>query len=118
MLNLLKGGLLVRKIFDLNINYKLSQTTLLFLIIIIFNFIMAYYMYINFDDSDFSGLPKKDSTKLFDNRYIALFYFNSTTISTIGAGEIIPISNRARLFIGIYAALVTAGIFTAFEILL
>jgi len=94
-------------------NYKLTQLLVYFIITIILNMIMAYYFYSWATDDDFSGLPKKDPKMRFDDRLIALFYYNSITLSTLGYGDIVPISSRARIFIGLYVALITAGLVTS-----
>jgi hypothetical protein len=80
------------------------------------NLLMAFILYHLVTDKDFTGLPKKDHTKTFDDRFVALFYFNSITISTLGYGDIVAISNRARLFVGIYVALITSGIITVLSV--
>jgi len=101
------------------VNYKFNQILFFFVVIMLINVVMAKILYHVFDDTDFSGLPpkKKDDNIFYNDRLVALFYYNSITLSTLGYGDIVPISNKARLFVGFYVALITAGLITAFELI-
>jgi len=77
---------------------------------------MAVFIYSWATDADFSGLPPQDKSKTFDSRLIALFYYNSITLSTLGYGDIVPISDRARMFVGLYVVLITAGLISAIDV--
>jgi len=100
------------------INFKYSQVLVYFCLIMIINYLVTSFVYSWATDDDITGLPSKDSSKMFDDRFISLFYFNIITFTTVGYGDMLPKSNRAKLFISVYVALVAAGLLTALEILI
>lgn len=59
-------------------------------------------------DQDIKGLPEKEEGLW--GRFVALFYFSITCFSTTGYGDIIAVSNRARLAVGLYLIAVFAGL--------
>ena len=100
------------------LSYRFHQLFVYLVVLLIINVILALFFYSWVTDADFSGLPPKDPSKRFDSRLIALFYYNSITLSTLGYGDVVPISDRARIFIGIYVVLITAGLITALDVTL
>jgi hypothetical protein len=66
---------------------------------------MMQYM----NDSDFKGFGPNDS-KL--DRFINFFYFNVGTYTSTAYGDILPITNRAKILMAFYMMVVFAGMFT------
>jgi hypothetical protein len=100
------------------LNYRFHQFFVYLMVLLVINVFMAFFLYSWVTDADFSGLPPKDKSKTFDSRLVALFYYNSITLSTLGYGDVVPISDRARMFVGIYVVLITAGLITALDVTL
>lgn len=63
------------------------------IIFIILSTVIVYtiFLYTWVTDQDMTGLPKKPM-----DRFNALAYFSTSTLSSIGYGDIVPVSNRAR----------------------
>jgi hypothetical protein len=98
------------------ISYKINQFLIFILVSLILNHLMTIYLYSWVTDDDISGLPPKDSKIVYNDRFIALFYFNAITLSTLGYEKIIPISNRARMHISLYTIVITAGLISSINI--
>lgn len=79
----------------------------LLMITLIFNILLSIFLYSWVTDSDFTNLPPKEKKC---DRFIALLYYNAVSISTCGYGDIVPISNRARIFATFYLIAITVGI--------
>ncbi len=87
------------------------------LIIIILIIILLTIGLYNFtDDTDFANLPLKNKSKIIDERFISLFYYNCSTHGGLGDARIYPISNFAKLYTSFYLIIVIAGIFTVIDI--
>ena len=67
---------------------SVAQLTVLLLIV---NVIFTAFLYSWVTDEDITNLPKKPS-----ERFMALFYYNVTTSTSTGYGDIVPKSTRAR----------------------
>lgn len=84
---------------------------ILYILIIIFS--LTIYLYNFTDDNDFKNVP--NDSKL--NRFIALFYYNSSTHGALGDALIYPISNKGRIYTSIYLIIIAGGIMTAIDII-
>jgi voltage-gated potassium channel Kch len=82
--------------------FKLLSTTGLVLFV---NALFAIFLYSWINESDFKGVPNEPTDKFY-----ALFYYASTTFTTTGYGDIVPISRRARLVTALYMIMVGAGL--------
>ena len=95
-----------------NLYHFIKILTIMFLIIIILTIILYNFT----DDTDFSNLPPKNKSKIIDDRFISLFYYNSSTQGGLGDAKIIPISNFAKIYTSLYLILIIAGIFTVLDV--
>lgn len=86
-------------------NEKLSEIIRLSTSILFINIIFAFLLLIWVTDNDINGLP---SNML--ERFISLFYFGVTTVTTTGYGDIYAKSARMRIIISIYMILTMTGI--------
>jgi hypothetical protein len=64
----------------------------LLIILLIGNVIFSAFLYSWVTDEDITNLPKKPS-----ERFMAIFYYNVTTSTSTGYGDIVPKSTRARV---------------------
>ena len=79
------------------------------IIIIIIITILTTCLYNFTDNTDFANVP--NDTKL--NRFVALFYYNSSIHGGLGDALIYPISKKARIYTSIYLIIIAGGILTA-----
>ena len=98
------------------ISYNLKHFTFIFLVIILILTISTMMIYYALDEKDLANLPSKDKTKILDDRFISLFYYNASIHGGLGDALIYPISNKAKLYTAIYIVLIAAGILTAIEL--
>lgn len=77
-----------------------------FLAAIVVNLFIGTGLYLTMSDNDLLNLPKDPLS-----RWIACVYFSVVTFATIGYGDIMPISNFARIVITIYILCIALGIF-------
>lgn len=75
----------------------LQKTSYLVSLTILINFTFAFILFLFVDKSDFKDLPVDPLDKL-----LTLFYFSLTTYTTIGYGDFIPLSMRARIATSIF----------------
>ena len=87
---------------------------IIIIIIIILTLTTCLYLYT--DETDFAHLPPKTKSKLIDDRFVALFYYNSSVHGGLGDAMIYPISNFAKLYTSVYLIIIASGIFTALAI--
>lgn len=64
----------------------------LLVILLVVNVIFSAFLYSWVTDEDITNLPKKPS-----ERFMALLYYNVTTSTSTGYGDIVPKSTRARV---------------------
>jgi hypothetical protein len=64
----------------------------LLVILLIVHVIFSAFLYSWVTDEDITNLPKKPS-----ERFMAIFYYNVTTTTSTGYGDIVPKSTRARV---------------------
>ena len=64
----------------------------LIVMLLLVNVIFTVFLYSWVTDEDITNLPKEPS-----KRFMALFYYNVTTSTSTGYGDIVPKSTRARL---------------------
>jgi hypothetical protein len=69
------------------------------------NILFALFLLAWVNDRDISNLPPNS----FD-RFITLFYFSVMTFTTVGYGDIVPTSRRARIAVSFFAILLYAGV--------
>ncbi len=98
------------------ISYNVKHFTFIFLIIILILTVSTMIIYYTMDDNDLANLPPKDKTKILDDRFISLFYYNASIHGGLGDALIYPKSNKAKLYTSIYLVLVAAGVLTAIEL--
>ena len=98
------------------ISYNLKHFTFIFLVIILILTLSTMMIYYALDEKDLANLPSKDKTKILDDRFISLFYYNASIHGGLGDALIYPISNKAKLYTAIYIVLIAAGILTAIEL--
>jgi hypothetical protein len=94
-----------KKYCYIKMNKKLSEIYRLSLSILFINIIFAFLLLIWVTDKDIHGLP----SNILD-RYISLFYFGVTTLTTTGYGDIYAKSNRMKLIISMYMILTMTGV--------
>jgi len=70
----------------------LASVVQLIVALLIVNVIFSAFLYSWVTDDDITNLPKKPS-----ERFMAIFYYNVTTSTTTGFGDIVPKSTRARV---------------------
>lgn len=71
---------------------------------VLFNLLVALWLYTWVTDDDLSGLRGDTGGRLVD-----LLYFTITCFSSLGFGDIMPQSDRAKLFVSGYVLAVYAG---------
>jgi hypothetical protein len=97
---------------------KILEFFTILLISILMNFLLTTFLYYFATDDDFANLPKrKKNDTIFNDRLIALFYFNCSTYGTLGDALIYPKSNRAKLYTSFYVLLTAAGLITILSII-
>jgi hypothetical protein len=64
----------------------------LVVLLLVVNVIFTVFLYSWVTDDDIKNLPKKPS-----ERFMALLYYNVTTSTSTGYGDIVPTSTRARV---------------------
>jgi len=64
----------------------------LIVLLLVVNVIFTVFLYSWVTDDDITNLPKKPS-----ERFMALLYYNVTTSTSTGYGDIVPKSTRARV---------------------
>lgn len=72
---------------------------------LLLNILVALFLYSWVTDSDLSGLRREPAGRLVD-----LVYFTVTCFSSLGFGDIMPQSDRAKMFVSAYVISVYAGI--------
>jgi voltage-gated potassium channel len=93
---MLKIGKVIKRLSNTSImNIKLLYITMINFGIIL---IMAIIITLFFDVNDFNG---KQYSGITFNSFIENFYYSTITISTIGYGDIYPITQRARIIVTI-----------------
>ena len=81
-----------------------------FIILIIFSIIFFFTC----DDDDFAGLEEKEyKTKI--NRFILIFYYCFITGSTVGYGDIHPVSIKSRFIAFLLIVISLMTIFNIFK---
>lgn len=78
----------------------------IFLFAIIVNLTVGTGFYFTMSDNDISNLPKESFS-----RWVACVYFSIITFATIGYGDIVPISNFARITVAIYITVISLTLF-------
>jgi hypothetical protein len=97
---------------------KILEFFTILLISILVNFLLSTFLYYYATDADFANIPKrKKNDGIFNDRLIALFYFNCSTYGTLGDALIYPKSNRAKLYTSLYVLLTAAGLITILSII-
>jgi hypothetical protein len=84
---------------------KLSEIIRLSISILFINIIFAFLLLIWVTDNDIQGLPPNIL-----ERFISLFYYGVTTVTTTGYGDIYAKSARMKIIISIYMILTMTGI--------
>ena len=84
---------------NLNEIYRLSVS--IFFINILFAFLLLVWV----TDNDIHGLPKNTL-----DRFISLFYYGITTLTTTGYGDIYATSSRMKIVISLYMVLAMSGV--------
>jgi hypothetical protein len=74
-----------------------QKTFYLVSLTILINFTFAFILFLFVDKRDFENLPIDPIDKM-----LTLFYFSLTTYTTIGYGDFIPLSMRARIATSIF----------------
>jgi len=74
-----------------------QKTFYLISLTILINFVFAFVLFLFVDRSDFKDLPINPLDK-----FLTLFYFSLTTYTTIGYGDFIPLSMRARVITSVF----------------
>jgi hypothetical protein len=85
------------------------------ILIIVIIITLTLYLYNYTTDIDFAGLPPKDKSKLFDERFVSLLYYNASVNGGLGDSAIYPTSNKGKIYTSIYLIIIAAGIFTAID---
>ena len=98
------------------ISNNLTHFTKILIIILLLIITLTIILYNFTDDNDFANLPPKDKSKIIDDRFISLFYYNSSTPGGLGDAKIYPISNLGKLYTSIYLIIVIAGFFTVLDL--
>ena len=77
---------------------KFINSNLLIRLIIKITSILLFFtiIYMIFDNSHWNGISENDDNT-FLNRFINRLYFTSTTLSTVGYGDITPVSNSSKI---------------------
>ena len=70
----------------------LKSVAQLIVLLLVVNVIFTAFLYSWVTDEDITNLPKKPS-----ERFMALLYYNVTTSTSTGYGDIVPKSTRARV---------------------
>jgi hypothetical protein len=70
----------------------LKSVAQLVVLLLVVNVIFTAFLYSWVTDEDITNLPKKPS-----ERFMALLYYNVTTSTSTGYGDIVPKSTRARV---------------------
>ena len=70
----------------------LKSVAQLIVLLLVVNVIFTVFLYSWVTDDDITNLPKKPS-----ERFMALLYYNVTTSTSTGYGDIVPKSTRARV---------------------
>ena len=84
---------------------KLSEIIRLSISILFINIIFAFLLLIWVTDNDIQGLPPNIL-----ERFISLFYYGVTTVTTTGYGDIYAKSALKKIIISIYMILTMTGI--------
>ena len=84
---------------------KLSEIIRLSTSILFINIIFAFLLLVWVTDNDIQGLPPNIL-----ERFISLFYYGVTTVTTTGYGDIYAKSARMKIIISIYMILTMTGI--------
>ena len=84
---------------------KLSEIIRLSTSILFINIIFAFLLLVWVTDDDIQGLPPNIL-----ERFISLFYYGVTTVTTTGYGDIYAKSARMKIIISIYMILTMTGI--------
>lgn len=80
------------------------------------NFILTIGAYHTFNEKDISNLPPK-SNNFFDDRFIALLFYNVSTYTTLGDAKMYPESNRAKIYTISYVIVTSALLVTVADML-
>lgn len=95
---------ILKKICKYNVMFKrlehltaIQKAIYLISLTIFINFTFAFYLFLFVDKTDFKHLPNDPLDK-----FLTLFYFSLTTYTTIGYGDFIPLSMRARLATSVF----------------
>lgn len=86
-------------------NKKLNEIYRVSVSILIINMVFAFGLLVWVTDNDIHGLP----TNILD-RYISLFYFGVTTMTTTGYGDIYAKTTRMKLIMSMYMILTMTGV--------
>ena len=70
----------------------IGEVTKLIVLLLIVNVIFTFFLYSWVTDDDITNLPKEPR-----ERFMALMYYNVTTSTSTGYGDIVPKSARARV---------------------
>jgi len=70
----------------------IGEVAKLIILLLIVNAIFTMFMYSWVTDDDITNLPKEPR-----ERFIAIMYYNVTTTTSTGYGDIVPKSTRARV---------------------
>ena len=81
------------------------------------SFFVAVFMYFCRDYRHFKGIEKKDYVKFWD-AYFNRFYFILITFTTIGYGDISPVSKTARFITVFIILVIMISILKAFDSLI
>lgn len=86
-------------------NKNLNEIYRLSLSILFINILFASLLLVWVTDNDIHGLPKNTL-----DRYISLFYYGITTLTTTGYGDIYAKSSRMKLVMSLYMVLTMSGV--------
>ena len=86
-------------------NKNINEIYRLSISILFINILFAFLLLVWVTDNDVHGLPKNTL-----DRFISLFYYGITTLTTTGYGDIYAKSTRMKIVISLYMVLAMSGV--------
>jgi hypothetical protein len=86
-------------------NKNLNEIYRLSISILFINILFAFLLLVWVTDNDVHGLPKNTL-----DRFISLFYYGISTLTTTGYGDIYAKSTRMKIVISLYMVLAMSGV--------